>query len=273
MPPSPQRRHRSVGPVLLGVLGGVGVALGAVSLPGQALGVGQPRPIPQLVPQPRDRGTPSQTYGGGTNLIPNPRDRGTPTNTRSGSPTGGVPADAGIGPEEVEPSGPRRRISPALVLPVPTNPDAPSAPEDATPCEALEPPFVNLSADPTVPGGLLLSATDANPVLYAHLPMDRPAIAEWAIFDDTGTLLEVQQLPLPPDAEQVSFTAFTEASGQGLEPQKSYRWSLVLGCDAQDPSLNPGVLGELQRTRRLAPPPRHPQGHPVAPGDRSIDIR
>jgi hypothetical protein len=267
-PLMPHPRPRSRPSCLLLLLGAFGWGLG----PGVALaqGVAQPDQTIQIVPSPRDRGTPSQTFGGGANLIPNPRDRGTPSRTRSGSPTGGTPEDAGIGPEDVvDPSRPRL-IRPTLI--VPGNPDDPNSPANASPCDALDPPFVNLSTDPAAPGGLVLTVADANPTLHAHLPQDRPAIAEWAIFDDGGTLIEVQQLPLPPEAEQVAFTAFTDASGQGLEPQKSYRWSLVLGCDAQDPSLNPGVLGELRRTP-IAPPPPHSQGHPFVPQGHTLDTR
>lgn len=270
-PPMPPARPRSRSAIPLLLWGALGVGL----WPGVAMAQGieqRGQPL-QLVPNPRDRGAPTQTFGGGANLIPNPRDRGTPTHTRSGSstggsPTGGIPEDAGIGPEDADPT----RDRPRPIGPAPAGPADPVSPPDPSPCRDLEPPFVNLSPDPAAPGGLVLEVAAANPTLHVHLPVERPAIAEWAIFDDGGTLLEVQQLPLPPEAEQVAFSAFTDTGGQGLEPQKSYRWSLVLGCDAQDTSLNPGVLGELRRTA-IAPPPQRPQGHPFAPTDRLIDPR
>ncbi|GAB4355510.1 MAG: hypothetical protein Fur0042_24760 [Cyanophyceae cyanobacterium] len=263
--PSPRPRSRPATLLLLWGTLGLGLWPGGVA---QAQGIGRPGHTLQLVPKPRDRGAPTQTFGGGANLIPNPRDRGTPTYTRGGSPTGGTPEDAGIGPADLE-SAP---VRPRLIGPVSPGPADLTPSPEPSPCRDLEPPFVNLSPDPDAPGGLMLEVVAANPTLHVHLPVERPAIAEWAIFDSSGTLLEVQQLPLPPEAEQVAFSAFTAASGQGLEPQKSYRWSLVLGCDAQDPSLNSGVLGELRRTA-IAPPPHRPQGHPSAPSDRIIDTR
>jgi hypothetical protein len=123
-------------------------------------------------------------------------------------------------------------------------------------------PFVNLSDNPNAPGGVSFSVRDPNPLLYIHLPEERPADAEFIVLDGSGTILERSALTLPPAAEaerQVLALRLFAESGQGrgmrLEPQKSYRWAFVLICDREDRGADRGVIGEVRLMDGMPPAP------------------
>ncbi|MCG9887255.1 MAG: DUF928 domain-containing protein [Cyanobacteria bacterium] len=123
-------------------------------------------------------------------------------------------------------------------------------------------PFVNLSENPNAPGGVSFSVRDPNPLLYIHLPEERPADAEFIVLDGSGTILERSALTLPSASEpghQVLALRLFADSGQGrglsLEPQKSYRWAFVLICDREDRGADRGVLGEVRLMDAMPPAP------------------
>lgn len=97
---------------------------------------------------------------------------------------------------------------------------------------------------PLVPTNAFGTTVEENPTLFWYVPPTSAQSAEFILLDQNDKELYKTMLPLKKAPGIISFQLPTEVA---LEMEKNYRWQFSLTCDANVPSANPFVEGQIQR--------------------------
>ncbi|MBW4520682.1 MAG: DUF928 domain-containing protein [Scytolyngbya sp. HA4215-MV1] len=97
---------------------------------------------------------------------------------------------------------------------------------------------------PLVPTNAFGTTVEDQPTLFWYVPPTSAQSAEFTLLDENYKEVYKTTLPLQKVPGIISFQL---PAGTMLELQKSYRWQFSLVCDANVPSANPFVEGEIQR--------------------------
>ena len=97
---------------------------------------------------------------------------------------------------------------------------------------------------PLVPTNAFGTTVEENPTLFWYVPQTSAQSAEFILLDQHDQELYKTTLPLKKTPGIISFQLPTEVA---LEMDKHYRWQFSLTCDANVPSANPFVEGQIER--------------------------